>query len=128
MSSEGKVYSCKDGIGMFTTAGSVSMPNPEPFNTSKSSQPMFTGLEGSQPVFVTKKLTMPNYAIGPAEMPSKTTFPLQPSAKINVPVNPDRELSELCDAAQAWVIKAVEEKKALVSVPFFLLITILLAN
>ena len=103
---------------MFTT-GSVSMPNPEPFQTSRSSQPMFTGLDGAQPVFGTGKLTMPNYPIGPAEMPSKTTFPLQPSAKINVPVNPDPELIELCDAAQAWVINAVGEKKALVSFFFF---------
>jgi len=101
---------------MFAT-GAVSMPPPQPFNTSKSSQPMFTGLDGTQPVFVSKKLTMPNYAnaIGPAAMPSKTTFPLQPSEKINVSVNPDPDLVELCDAAQGWVIKAVEENKAQVS-------------
>ena len=113
--SEARVYSCSEGAEMFRQKDMVILPNPEPFNTSRSSLPQFTGLDGTQPVFVTKKLTMPNYAIGPAEMPSKTTFPLQPSAKLNVPVNPDRELSELCEAALAWGIKAVEEKKALVS-------------
>jgi hypothetical protein len=110
-----KVYSCEEGIAMFQTQGKVILPNPEPFNTSKSSQPQFTGLDGNSPVFVTKKLSMPNYPISPAAMPSKTTFPLEASAKLNVPTNPDKTLSDLCAAAQAWGIKAVEEKKSQVS-------------
>ena len=104
-------------MAMFQTAGKVILPNPEPFNTSKSSQPQFTGLDGEQPVFVSKKLKMPNYPIGPTEMPSKTLFPLQPNAKLNVPVNPDKSLSDLCASAQAWGIQAVEEKKPQVRFP-----------
>ena len=123
-----KVYSCEEGVAMFQTAGKVILPNPEPFNTSKSAQPQFTGLDGEQPVFKTPKLSMPKYPISPSAMPSKTTFPLEASAKLNVPTNPDKTLSDLCAAAQAWGIKAVEEKKSQVSLPLFLFPFCLIAH
>jgi hypothetical protein len=116
-----RVYSCEEGVALFKS-GKVTLTNPVPFNTSKSAELQFHGpdgkIDGNPFRFKTPKITMPNYPIGPAEMPSKTTFPLQSTAKLNVPTNPDKTLSDLCAAAQEFGIKAVEEKKALVSFLF----------
>jgi len=109
-----KMLTCEEAVNLFQN-GKVHLTEPSPFQTSLSAELKFTGFDGATIAFTTSKLSTTNYGpVSPAEMPKKDTFPLMSNTKFNVSVVPNKALTDMCNAAQEFIIKAIEEKRSLV--------------
>jgi hypothetical protein len=110
-----KMLSCAEATALFQS-GKVHLTEPAPFQTSLSAELKFTGFDGATIAFTTDKLSTTNYGpVSPAEMPKKDTFPLLSNTKLNVSVVPNKDLTDMCNAAQEFIINAIESKRSLVS-------------
>ena len=110
-----KMFTCAEAVTLFQS-GKVLLTEPSPFQTSLSAELKFTGMDGAQVAFTTDKLSTTNYGpVSPAEMPKKDTFPLLSNTKLNVSVVPNKALTDMCNTAQEFIIKAIEDKRSLVS-------------